>query len=271
MDGIKNNLPSNISWTVHDICETSKRFIIGAGANSFFYVLDKGTSEWKDKKITYNGRDYPVPTALIAFDDVVLAGTRLGIFRSYDHGETWDSVGIRALPLGTVSFARNGNRIYAGLTNMSDFWVWYTDDSGDTWNILDHQFASLNQIYYYDNRLWAATNSGAMISGLLTDVNPEEPSSPGGFTLEQNFPNPFNPATTIRYSLNSQDAAHVILKVYDVLGNEITTLVNEEKQPGSYFVNYNAASLASGVYYYTVYITGTTGSVTISQKMIVMK
>jgi photosystem II stability/assembly factor-like uncharacterized protein len=266
---LNNNLPDKVAWTVHDICETSKRYIIGAGASGYFYVLDKGTSNWQEKLIKFNDRTYPTPSALISVNDVILAGTRLGIFRSTDHGETWDSVGIKALPLGTVSFARNGGRIYAGLTNSSDFWVWYTDDMGSTWNILDHQFANLNQLYFYDNRLWAATNSGIMISGMLTGVKPGGNVTPAKFVLEQNFPNPFNPATTIRYSVPG--TAHVILKVFDVLGNEIATLVNEDKQPGSYFINYNAASLASGVYYYTVYITGETGTRVLSKKMVVLK
>ncbi len=68
------------------------------------------------------------------------------------------------------------------------------------------------------------------------------------YSLEQNYPNPFNPATTIRYQLPA--AGMVTLKVYDILGAEVATLVNEEKTAGRYEVNFNASNLASGIYIY---------------------
>jgi len=68
------------------------------------------------------------------------------------------------------------------------------------------------------------------------------------YKLQQNYPNPFNPTTTIKYQI--PELSFVILKVYDVLGNEIETLVNKEKAVGNYEVNFNAASLPSGVYFY---------------------
>ena len=73
---------------------------------------------------------------------------------------------------------------------------------------------------------------------------------PKVYSLEQNYPNPFNPSTTIRYQL-PQDGL-VTLKIYDILGREVTTLVNEEKAKGKYEVNFNATNLASGVYLYRI-------------------
>ncbi|MCC6254452.1 MAG: T9SS type A sorting domain-containing protein, partial [Ignavibacteriaceae bacterium] len=87
-------------------------------------------------------------------------------------------------------------------------------------------------------------------------------SLPIGFSLEQNYPNPFNPTTTIKYSvpnvtlspdksgINSVEGSRVQLKIYDVLGNEISTLVNEEKPAGNYEIRFDAAKLSSGVYFY---------------------
>jgi len=71
---------------------------------------------------------------------------------------------------------------------------------------------------------------------------------PERYAVEQNYPNPFNPTTTIRYDLPS--AVKVTLKVYDLLGREVATLVNEPQQPGRYQITFNAGLLASGVYYY---------------------
>ena len=73
------------------------------------------------------------------------------------------------------------------------------------------------------------------------------------FVLQQNYPNPFNPTTIIKYSIPTnvkRGTLNVSLKVYDVLGNEIATLVNEEKQAGNYEVEFNAANLPSGIYFY---------------------
>jgi hypothetical protein len=76
----------------------------------------------------------------------------------------------------------------------------------------------------------------------------EENQRPKEFTLTQNFPNPFNPETTIKYGIT--ETGFVTLKIYDILGNEISTLVNELKQPGYYDVQFNASGLASGIYFY---------------------
>ena len=85
------------------------------------------------------------------------------------------------------------------------------------------------------------------------------------YELSNNFPNPFNPSTTIRYQI-PQDGI-VTLKIYDILGSEVATLVNEEKVAGKYEVNFNASSLASGVYIYKIQA----GSFINSKKMILLK
>ena len=89
-------------------------------------------------------------------------------------------------------------------------------------------------------------------NGILTSVERDE-SFPQKFTLSQNYPNPFNPTTTIKYSIPSVGTARelsVQLKVYDILGREIATLVNKKQSPGRYAVDFNASSLSTGIYYY---------------------
>lgn len=77
---------------------------------------------------------------------------------------------------------------------------------------------------------------------------PHEGSVPEGFQLSQNYPNPFNPVTEIRFQV--PERARVTLRVYDLVGNEVSTLVDDEKSAGSYTVVYNGSGLASGVYFY---------------------
>ena len=92
---------------------------------------------------------------------------------------------------------------------------------------------------------------------------------PGLFALYQNYPNPFNPGTVISYQLPVN--GKVTLKVYDILGREITTLVNEEKPKGNYEVEFNGAKYASGVYFYQLSATGGVGSYMETKKMILLK
>ncbi len=85
------------------------------------------------------------------------------------------------------------------------------------------------------------------------------------FNLSQNYPNPFNPITTIKYKI--PELNFVTLKVYDVLGREVTILINEEKPIGSYEVEFNATNLPSGVYFYSLQA----GSFVETKKMVLMK
>lgn len=90
-------------------------------------------------------------------------------------------------------------------------------------------------------------------------------SKPGSFSLSQNYPNPFNPATTINYQIPS--ITKVTLKIYDILGREVGTLVNEVKNPGKYAVQFNADKLSAGIYFYKFQA----GNYAESKKMILVK
>ena len=85
------------------------------------------------------------------------------------------------------------------------------------------------------------------------------------FKLYNNYPNPFNPSTIIIFEIPSD--SYVTLRVYDILGNEIVTLINEEKTTGAYEVNFDARSFSSGIYFYTI----TAGSFRTTKKMLLVK
>ncbi|MBK6915050.1 MAG: T9SS type A sorting domain-containing protein [Ignavibacteriales bacterium] len=88
---------------------------------------------------------------------------------------------------------------------------------------------------------------------------------PTDFSISQNYPNPFNPNTNISYSI--PENAFVTLKIYDVLGNEVEVLINEQKESGNYQIDFNASELSSGIYYYTL----TAGNFTSTKKMSLIK
>jgi len=99
---------------------------------------------------------------------------------------------------------------------------------------------------------------------LPTDIK-READIVDNYYLQQNYPNPFNPATTIKYQI--PELSFVTIRVFDVLGNEIATLVNEEKPAGSYDVEFDASSLSSGIYFYGLQA----GSYIETKKMVLMK
>ena len=100
---------------------------------------------------------------------------------------------------------------------------------------------------------------------LVTDVEDNKSIIPLEYSLSQNYPNPFNPSTTINYAISSKQL--VQLKVYDILGSEVATLVNQEQSAGSYKIDFNASRLASGVYFYRLQA----GSFVETKKMVILK
>lgn len=262
------NLPDNIAYTTNDIAVTSVNLILSAGASGFYYLRSKGSGQWTEKRLQTQIGSFITPNTFLVMDSVVFLGSRFGIYRSSDYGNSWDSVGIRALPLNVVSFTKDNNRIYAGFTRASDFFIWYSDDLGETWNVFDHQFHFLIKLFIYDNKIWAATNDGLWFRELETSsVNPIKTDI--SFILYQNYPNPFNPLTTIKFLINS--IQFVTLKVYDMLGNEIAMLVDKEMPAGTYEIEFNPLSgtkyLASGFYLYQLRV----GNYVQTKKMILMK
>jgi hypothetical protein len=106
----------------------------------------------------------------------------------------------------------------------------------------------------------------------ITDVKDVQKNTVNGFELMQNYPNPFNPTTTIKYTIPNVISTNgrnlfVTLKVYDVLGNEVATLINEEKSAGSYSINFDGSRLSSGIYFYKL----TAGGYTATKKLIMLK
>ena len=110
---------------------------------------------------------------------------------------------------------------------------------------------------------------GGQLVNLLTNqliaVNNIGSEIPGSFSLYQNYPNPFNPATQIIFDL--RESGKTKLAIYDILGREVTVLVNEFKSAGRYTASFNAAAFSSGIYFYTLQ----SGKVKMTRKMILSK
>lgn len=130
----------------------------------------------------------------------------------------------------------------------------------------DRKFGS-----YIDWIIWDTTGAYApgqgtpLPSDIITGVNDDVINIPTNYYLLQNYPNPFNPSTVIKYQI--LELSFVTLKVYDVLGNEVVTLANEEKHIGTHAVEFNASALPSGIYFYRLQA----GPFVETKKMILLK
>jgi photosystem II stability/assembly factor-like uncharacterized protein len=141
----------------------------------------------------------------------------------------------------------------------------YSNNNGTTWNYINN-LAYGSASFSSPNSGWSAGMNDSVYKwvGFLTEVN-ENSLTADDFRLSQNYPNPFNPSTTINFSI--QTSGFVTLKVYDVLGDAVATLVNEEKPAGVYQVSFNAADLSSGIYFYKL----RAGNFVETRKMILIK
>jgi len=183
-----------------------------------------------------------------------VTGINGSLFLTADGGATWQEI-----PSGTgeslvsVHFVDNNNGWIAGDAGT----ILRTRDGGFTWQ---EQFSgigsnTLTSVCFVDTMNGWVTGEGGTIlhttdgGGVMEviEINSEMPTS---YLLSQNYPNPFNPSTSIRWQ--QPELGILTLKIFDVLGREVTTLLNEERPAGEYEVEFIGNGLSSGVYFYQI-------------------
>ena len=188
-------------------------------------------------------------------DNGTIVGGHGLILRTTDGGTTWEvqrSSSIYRSDLGGVSFTDSTNGTTAGgmetiLKTTDGGTTWVSQSSGTTETLWGVSFTdSDNGTIVGDAGTILRTTNGGIVSVEMKDKVPTE------YLLSQNYPNPFNTITTINYAV--KEKAFIQLKVTDVLGNEVATLVNEEKQPGNYSVSFYKNNLPGGVYVYSLQV-----------------
>jgi hypothetical protein len=283
--GISWSAISGLAGQIINTWATNETSIFaGSDVAGVFISKDNGT-DWSNS----NGLTYPgnYVNALTINGPYIFAGTYQGVFLSTDEGIDWVSINGALSGFGVSAITSYGTDLFAGTNygvydspSYSDSWypcgdlgvvdcfavdspnvfagffpggVSLSTNGGSDWNYINE---GLKNIYIYSLaidsvNIYAGTSNGVWarpLSDILESTSNRKDQIPSTFLLSQNYPNPFNPSTTINYSIPKQ--SNVLIKVYDVLGKQITTLINKNEPAGNYSVEFNANKLTSGVYFY---------------------
>jgi photosystem II stability/assembly factor-like uncharacterized protein len=180
----------------------------------------------------------------------LFAGTSFGAYCTSDDGDNWTNIDNGLSNTFVQSLCLSSRQhIFAG----TEGGVFRSIDLGGGWTEIDSGLSNLN-IHCLaigpDGRLYAGTESGQIFRSIGSTSSIRRLSSEPitTFSLLQNYPNPFNPTTTISFSLPSR--SFVSLKVFNLLGKEIATIISEEMSAGNYSKQWNACKISSGIYFY---------------------
>jgi hypothetical protein len=240
------------------------------GEHGVFLSSDNG-SNWVQTLNTYP----LIVNSLATSGSNVFAGA-LGVFRSTDNGSSWNQVSLNNFYIRALYIY--GNYIFAGTNNNG---VFVSNNNAESWVSKSEGLGSpppiIKCLCVSGNYIFAGTwlqNVYRRNLNEFTGVKPVSSEIPDNYSLYQNYPNPFNPATKIRFGVAGGENKSVQIKIYDILGKDVSSLVNEQLSPGKYEVEWDASDYPSGIYYYRITIHSDrllSNDYTETKKMILVK
>jgi len=227
---------------------------IFAGGDKIYSSTNNGDT-WEIRQLPSPASD----TGCFHYLNGELYAGDMGLYSSTDLGDTWQlKYGVTFDTLGQVVDAKIFKDISSYqnvlIASVATFSILISYDGGNNWSdfndglFTDWTFPALaiNPPYIWALRDFMGNAYYRPLANITGVENNNE--LPSGYSLHQNYPNPFNPSTIIKYSI--PQSSNVIIRVFDIVGNEIETLVNEEQPIGTYEINWHAQNLPSGVYFY---------------------
>ena len=207
-------------------------------------------AQWTQTNGPYGGNI----SALAVSGTNLFAVTGGGVFLSTNNGTSWAAVNSGLYNNPVYALAVSGTNLFAGTYGG----VFLSTNNGTSWTAVN---SGLTGAYVFalavsGTNLFAGTDSGGVwrrpLSEMITSVRQNATEMPTNFQLQQNYPNPFNPSTTIVFSL--PHTSYVTLKIFNTLGQEIATLINQQQDAGWQQVKWNA-NVSSGDYFYRLEAT----------------
>jgi photosystem II stability/assembly factor-like uncharacterized protein len=244
-----------------------------AGSN-FYITSEKTTNGGSDWNMTYSFQTVSVNPDFIYFlnENVGFRYLNLAsfLYKTFSSGSSWNGVYYSAsVDLNSISFGDNDTGYLVGSQGA----ILKSTNAGVNWVTQISPLSTvLNKVYMFSPRCgWIAAGSAGILvkSSGLTGLRQISDITPRSYSLSQNYPNPFNPVTKIKFDIpvgNGRDRS-VTLLIYDILGREVSTLVNEQLKPGTYEVSWDGSNYASGVYFYTL----NSGEISETKKLILLK
>ena len=237
-------------------------------------IFENQSNSYYEVKVAFSGKPFYDTLKYFRYDSLLKSiieynelGGGEGLLFKLDafENECWDYFGVEVCCGIDTLFVFGENRpckIFYTHDNTPPAWSYIlTDDLGAV-RIGDDQSWGFT-VYSEYNIEYAKINGEEF--GDFVGISYDKTNTVESYFLYQNYPNPFNPATTINYRIPRRSL--VLLKVYDILGREVSTIINEEKPAGSYEVEFEGTDLSSGIYFYKLQ----TENYTYMRKMILMK
>lgn len=280
--GTREGYSGDIGGFSNCICTAGERVIVSVlvGRPTIYISADNGMT-WESRSI--NAQMPGDLVFLSYYDGKLFAGGFTGLYLSTDLGNNWTALYNntvspegKMIGLGIFRDAVSYNQSLIAAVDFTSIQI--SRDNGKSWSsfndglIPDWTFAALaiKSPYVWAIRGFFGNAYRCSLAELATEVGKESSMLPNKYSLGQNYPNPFNPITAISYQLPAPSArqtagglgvegsafSFVSLKVYDILGREVATLVDGMRNPGSYTVHWNASSMPSGVYVYSLRASG---------------
>lgn len=237
-----------LSLNIKTLYSQSNILIAGTSSGGIFRSTNNGSS-WSS--INSNLPNLNIRSVLQS-GSIIYAGTASGLYVSANNGSSWSS-STNGLPAGiaVLSLAVQGNDVFAGTSAG----LFLSTNNGQSWMDKNQGYtsvAAVNSILISNGYLFTGTDNSVWRRSFdeSVPVLNNSVSIVKGYGLSQNYPNPFNPTTKIKFQLPDGYSGNVKLTVYNSLGMEVQTLTDKNFHAGVYEVTFNAASLASGIYFY---------------------
>lgn len=214
---------------------------------------------------TYSGLDWSENNCISALPNgtVFITDRGFGTYRSTNNGIDWQQL-LSGRGIWTI-YAKESGMVLGGARDT----LWYSSDFGSNWNALPTPLKSNSNVTEIkmdnDNQLYLGTyTEGLFELDIVTSIEDENYIAIN-YNISQNYPNPFNPITKIKFSVPKSDIVQI--KIYDILGKKVKTLLSEYTKAGTYEIEFDARNLPSGVYFYRMI----SGSYSETKKMILLR
>lgn len=244
---------------IYSLAISGNNVYAGTFYHSIYVSTDNGVN-WSQRLLYNESNIYSIAVS----GNNIYAGTNgNGVYISTNNGLNWSQTALNHQEIRTIVIY--GDYVFAGSIENG---VYLSTNNGLTWSQKNEGWNSIppiNTLHIANNYIFAGTRYSSVWRRQLQEVvgiKNISISLPLIFSLSQNYPNPFNPQTKIKFSIplsrgvtaEGGRGVFVSLIIYDLLGREVTTLVNEELKPGTYEADWDGSGYSSGVYFYKLVV-----------------